>query len=115
MKLLLMKINKWNVEYEKVKHQSDLKLRKAMSVWIKLLKGVKNIKISTISKQIVSIKKNILEDVSKCEIEDEQELNIMVSGFEQEFNEMVSQYLDLFGVDVTLINCGENDKYEYEI
>eukprot|EP01084_Bolivina_argentea_P059846 109325_1 len=83
-----------------LKHQSDLKLRKAMSIWMKLLKDVKNIKISNISKQIVSIKKNILQDVSKYEIENEQELNIMVSGFEQEFNEMVSQYLDLFGVDV---------------
>merc|ERR1711933_482483 len=82
-----------------LKHQSDLKLRKSMSKWMKLLKQnsdkTKNVKISDISKKIVNFRKDILHDITKCVIDDEQELNIMIESFEQQFNDMVSQYFML--------------------
>ena len=77
-----------------------------------LKQTTQNIEMSTLSKNIATFRKDILSDVSKCIIDDDEELSIMIESFEQQFNDMVSQYLVLSGIKLNEQN--NNDEADDE-
>ena len=87
-----------------LRHRSDLKLRKAMSQWMRALQQsgsdavVGKRKLAQMSKQMSVFKKETLRDAAKCDVEDEQEMDMMTEGVEQQFNDLVADYCAAMGI-----------------